>query len=103
MFRTNSISNNTKGKFNDKNKIIINTHKIQNCEIKTPFKNRFYKCKRKNKIKHSYINNYKFLVHKKTTSDSHVVNNMMKNKTEILLNKRILKLTNRFQKEEVII
>ena len=64
---TNSISKNTNDKFNDNNKTIINTHKTQNCEIKTPFKNRLYKCERKSKNKHSSINNNEFLVHKKTT------------------------------------
>ena len=97
---TNSISNQTNDKFNDNNKTIINNHKAQNCVIKTPLKNKLYKCERKSKIKHSSLNNNEFLVHKKTTSDTHVVDSMLKNTTEILSNKRILKLANRLQKEE---
>ena len=97
---TNSISNNTNDRYNDKNKTIISTHKTQNWVIKTPFKNRLYKCERKNKLKNSSINNNEFLAHKKTTSDSHVVDSMMKNTTEFLSNKRILKFASRFQKEE---
>ena len=93
---TNSISNQA----NDNNKTIINNHKDHNCVIKTPLKNRLYKYERKSKIKHSSLNNNEFLVHKKTTSDTHVVDSMLKNTTEILSNKRILKLANRFQKEE---
>ena len=93
---TNSISNQT----NENNKTIINNHKDHNCVIKTPLKNRLFKYERKSKIKHSSLNNNEFLVHKKTTSDTHVVDSMLKNTTEILSNKRILKLANRLQKEE---
>jgi len=97
---TNSILNNTNDKFNDNNKTIINTHRAQNCAIKTPLKNRLYKCERKSKIKHISLNNNEFLVHKKTTSESHALDSMMKNTTEILSNKRALKFASKFQKEE---